>query len=367
MIPFLDLKALNARYDKAFKAKFADFLASGWYILGKEVTAFEQEFAAFCQAEYAVGVANGLDAIRLLFEAYKIQGKLQDGDEVLVPANTYIASVLAISQAGLRPVFVDVDYDTMNIAVEKIEAAITPKTKAILVVHLYGQLVAMDAVLPLAKKHKLLVVEDAAQAHGAKSNNYQTGSCADAAAFSFYPTKNLGALADGGIITSNDKDLITLLKILRNYGQEEKYIAKYQGFNSRLDEVQAALLRIKLPYLNTDNAKRLALAKRYSKGITNTLITTPTFATDGSHIFHQYVVRSKHRNALQDYLLKNDIETIVHYPVPPHKQEAYKKYNTLSFPVAEQLAQEVLSLPISPLLTEEEQNHIITVLNNFKC
>ncbi len=366
MIPFLDLKALNARYDKAFKEKFADFLASGWYILGKEVASFEQEFAHFCQAKYAVGVANGLDAIRLLFEAYKMQGKLQVGDEVLVPANTYIASVLAISQAGLKPVFVDANLATMNIDVSAIEVAITPKTKAILVVHLYGQLVAMDTVQAIAQQYNLLVIEDAAQAHGAKSNDYQAGSCADAAAFSFYPTKNLGALADGGIITSNDKGLVTLLKALRNYGQEEKYIAKYQGFNSRLDEVQAALLRIKLPYLNADNAKRLALAKRYSKGITNTLITTPTFATDGSHIFHQYVVRSKHRDALQDYLLKNDIQTIVHYPVPPHKQIAYPTYNALHFPVAEQLAQEVLSLPISPLLTEEEQNYIIAVLNNFK-
>lgn len=365
MISFLDLKALNARFEEKFQEKFTQFLAKGWYVLGEEVSTFENSFASYSGAEFGIGVANGLDAIRLIFEAYKIQGKLQEGDEVLVPANTYIASVLAISQAGLTPVFVDADLATMNIDTSKITQAISTKTKAILVVHLYGQLANMDTINTIAKEHNLLVVEDAAQAHGAKNTVYKAGSCSDAAAFSFYPTKNLGALADAGMITTNDKQLAELLRIIRNYGQKEKYVAKYKGFNSRLDEIQAAFLNIKLPSLAEDNATRLRLAVTYDKGITNKLIQKPNFKTDGSHIFHQYVIRCAFRDKLKAYLYENGVETIVHYPVAPHKQEAYSIYNKKSFPVAEKLADEVLSLPISPILKQEEQHKIIALLNQF--
>ena len=366
MIPFLDLKALNARFEGEFQAKFKQFLAKGWYILGEEVQSFEQEFANYCNANYGVGTANGLDAIRLIFEGYKVLEQLQESDEVLVPANTYIASVLAISQAGLKPVFVDASLDTMNMNVSQIAQAITPKTKAILVVHLYGQLMDMNAVNALAKKYNLLVIEDAAQAHGAKSQNYTAGSGSDAAAFSFYPTKNLGALGDAGMILTDDKALGATVKKLRNYGQDEKYIAKYKGFNSRLDEIQAAFLRVKLPYLTQDNAQRLALAVNYDNSISNPLIIKPKFKIDGSHIFHQYVVRCKNRDALQNYLLENGVQTIVHYPVAPHRQEAYTEYGHLPFPNAELLANEVLSLPISPLLTRVQQQVIIDLLNQFR-
>jgi len=365
MISFLDLKALNARFEEDFQEKFTQFLAKGWYILGDEVVVFENNFASYSGASFGVGVANGLDAIRLIFEAYKIQGKLQEGDEVIVPANTYIASALAISQVGLKPVFVDADLATMNIDTAKIAQVISTKTKAILVVHLYGQLADMDAINAIAKEHNLLVIEDAAQAHGAKNTTYKAGSCSDAAAFSFYPTKNLGALADGGMITTNDKSLADLLRIIRNYGQKEKYIAKYKGFNSRLDEIQAAFLNVKLPILDSDNTARLKLAITYDKGITNKLIQKPSFKTDGSHIFHQYVIRCTFRDDLKAFLNKNGVQTIVHYPVPPHKQEAYGAYNKKPFPIAEKLADEVLSLPISPILTKAEQERIIVLLNQF--
>jgi dTDP-4-amino-4,6-dideoxygalactose transaminase len=365
MIPFLDLHALNTRFEVEFQEKFKQFLSKGWYILGEEVQHFEQEFAKYCKANYGVGTANGLDAIRLIFEAYKVLEKLQEGDEVLVPANTYVASVLAISQAGLKPVFVDANLETMNMDFQLIEQAISYKTKAILVVHLYGQLMSMEVVNALAKKYNLLIIEDAAQAHGAKDSKYIAGSASDAAAFSFYPTKNLGALGDAGIILTNDKSLTESVKKLRNYGQVKKYIAEHKGFNSRLDEIQAAFLRIKLPYLAQDNSKRLALAMVYENDINNPLIIKPIFKTDGSHIFHQYVIRCKKRDALQVYLLENGVQTIVHYPVAPHQQEAYSEYRHLSFPNAEKLANEVLSLPISPLLTAEQQQIIINLINQF--
>jgi dTDP-4-amino-4,6-dideoxygalactose transaminase len=365
MIPFLDLQALNARFEVEFQEKFKQFLNKGWYILGDEVQHFEQEFSRYCSVDYGIGTANGLDAIRLIFEAYKVLGKIQEGDEVLVPANTYIASILAVSQADLKPVFVDASLETMNMDCQLIEQAITSKTKAILVVHLYGQLMDMEAVNALAKKHNLLVIEDAAQAHGAKESKFMAGSASNAAAFSFYPTKNLGALGDAGMVLTNDKALTESIQKLRNYGQSKKYIAEYKGVNSRLDEIQAAFLRIKLPYLTQDNSKRLALAMVYNNTINNVLIIKPNFKTDGSHIFHQYVIRCKKRDALQAYLLENGVQTIVHYPVAPHKQEAYSEYKNLSFPNAELLANEVLSLPISPLLTIEEQQTIINLINQF--
>jgi len=364
MIPFLDLQALNARFEADFEAKFKEFLAKGWYILGEELVQFETEFSRYCGQKYGIGTANGLDAIFLILEAYKVLGKLQIGDEVLVPANTYIATVLAVSRAGLKPVFVDASLETMNMDLSQIPKIISPKTKAILGVHLYGQLLDMKKAKALAQKYNLLLIEDAAQAHGAKSNNGHYGS--DAIAYSFYPTKNLGALGDAGMVLTDDEELNNTIKKLRNYGQNEKYIADLKGYNSRLDELQAAFLRIKLPFLAVDNSKRQELAKIYDSGISNPLIVKPKFKMDASHVFHQYVVRCKNRTALQAYLLKNEVQTIVHYPKAPHQQQAYAAYNKLHFPNAELLANEVLSLPISPLLTAEQQNKIIDLINKFE-
>ncbi|WP_284653606.1 DegT/DnrJ/EryC1/StrS family aminotransferase [Flavobacterium terrisoli] len=365
MIKFLDLHKINLPYQAAFQEKMQQVLDKGWFILGNEVKTFERDFAQYSGTKYCIGVGNGLDAMVLIFKAYIQLGKLQKGDEVIVPANTYIASILAILQADLVPVLVEPKLETYNLNPDLISEKITSKTKAILPVHLYGQLAEMDKINAIAKQHNLLVIEDSAQAHGAKSAAGYSGNLSHAAAFSFYPGKNLGALGDAGAITTNDEALAKILFALRNYGSEQKYYNEFIGVNSRLDELQAAFLNVKLPHLDAGNELRKNMVKRYLAEIKNDKITLPYWNKSDDHVFHLFVIRTKNRQDLQDYLKKNNIETLIHYPVPPHQQKALAHWNSLSFPITEKIHREVLSLPLSPVMTEEEVTHIITVLNQY--
>ncbi|GIZ10128.1 DegT/DnrJ/EryC1/StrS aminotransferase family protein [Flavobacterium sp. UMI-01] len=366
MISFLDLKKINAVHAPDFQQKMTAFLERGWYILGDEVGAFEKAFSLFCGTKYCVGVGNGFDALVLLFKGYIALGKLQKGDEVLVPANTYIASILAILEADLVPVLVEPKIDTYNINPDLIIEKITSKTKAILAVHLYGQLAEMDKINSIATAHQLLVVEDAAQGHGAIiENQKRAGNLSHAAAFSFYPGKNLGALGDGGAITTNDADLAETVAILRNYGSKVKYQNDLIGVNSRLDELQAAFLNVKLPHLDDDNQKRRGIAQRYLLEIQNDKIILPFWDYSANHVFHLFVIRTKNRLELQQYLLDNHIETMIHYPIPPYRQKALKEWHSNSFPITDLIHQEVLSLPISSVLTMDEVEIIISTINKY--
>lgn len=366
MIHFLNLKKINQPFEVAFQEKMKQFLEGGWYILGNEVKQFETDFAAYCGTRYCIGVGNGLDALVLIFKAYIQLGKLQKGDEVIVPANTYIASILAVLQADLIPVLVEPRLETYNINPEEIEAKITSKTKAILPVHLYGQLCEMKAINEIAQKYKLLVIEDAAQAHGSQfSENERAGNLSNAAAFSFYPGKNLGALGDGGAITTNDDALAEVLFSMRNYGSKVKYENEIIGVNSRLDELQAAFLNIKLKQLDSENEFRRRTAKRYLSEIKNDKIILPNWDFSQNHVFHLFVIRTSNRLGLQNYLKENGIETMIHYPIPPHKQKALANWNQLSFPITEKIHDEVLSIPLNSGLEASEVEHIITILNHY--
>ncbi|AWH72836.1 aminotransferase [Dokdonia sp. Dokd-P16] len=368
MIPFLDLKKINAPFEQEFKNKFDSFLAKGWYVLGEEVQLFEAEYAQYCGTTHCVGTANGLDALRLIFEGYKILEQLQEGDEVLVASNTYIATIIAIKQAGLIPVLVEASLLTLNFDFEDLEHKITPKTKVVLPTHLYGELTDMERINAFAKAYNLLVITDCAQSHGAKDvNGNRSGSLADASAHSFYPTKNLGALGDAGAITTDNESLAQVVKKYRNYGFKERYVAEYAGVNSRLDEIQAAFLRIKLRDLDIQNQKRREIAIQYLSKIDNKHILLPQLDKEENHVWHLFVIRSVYRDQLQAYLKNQGIGTNIHYPVPPHKQEGLSEYNMQSFPVCEQLHKEVLSIPLSPALSEEDVEDIITALNNFRC
>ena len=380
MIAFLDLKKINVPYEIAFQEKLKSVLEKGWYILGNEVTAFEYDFANYCGTKYCVGVGNGFDALVLIFKGYIQLGKLQKGDEVIVPANTYIASVLAILEADLIPVLVEPKLETYNINPDLISEKITSKTKAILAVHLYGQLAEMNQINEIAVENNLLVIEDAAQAHGAVldfrfqiSDFRKSGNLSNAAAFSFYPGKNLGALGDGGAVTTNDAELAKVIQSLRNYGSEAKYQNEFIGVNSRLDELQAAFLNVKLPSLDAENAIRKAIANRYLTEIKNDKIILPVLSLRGvarnvakqSHVFHLFVIRTENREKLQQYLLENGIQTMIHYPIPPHQQKAFSAWNHLSFPITEKIHQEVLSLPISPVMTMDEVDFVVSILNQY--
>jgi dTDP-4-amino-4,6-dideoxygalactose transaminase len=366
MIKFLDLKKINERYETAFQQKLKSVLASGWYILGKEVQEFEANFAQYCDAQYCVGVGNGLDALTLIFKGYIQLGKLQKGDEVIVPANTYIASILAILQADLVPVLVEPKLETYNIDPSLIQDKIATKTKAILAVHLYGQLAEMDEINKIAIKNNLLIIEDAAQCSGSISNQKSAiKNQQSSAAYSFYPTKNLGALGDGGAVVTNDTELAKTIQSLRNYGSETKYKNDFIGVNSRLDELQAAFLSLKLPNLNTDNENRRVIAKRYLTEIHNDKIILPFWDLSDNHVFHLFVIRTKNRDDLQNYLTANNIETLIHYPIPPHKQKALESWNDLSFSITEKIHNEVLSLPISPVMTMDEVNYVVEILNKY--
>ena len=366
MIKFLDLLAINKIHAKELEAAFSRVLNSGWYIMGNEVDQFEAEFKTYCGTTHAIGVANGLDALILIIRAYKELGIFKDGDEILVASNTYIASILAISANGLVPVLVEPDLKTYNIDPALLESQITEKTVAILPVHLYGQLCAMDSIMNAAHKFNLKVIEDCAQAHGATAvDGKRAGSFGDAAGFSFYPSKNLGAIGDSGAITTNNDELALTLRALLNYGSHKKYHNKYKGVNSRLDELQAALLRVKLAKLDNDNQFRRAIASRYLKEIINPKIKLPSVEYILSHVWHLFVVRTKNRDTLQKFLHDRGIQSVVHYPIPPHKQDAYKEWCHLSYPISELIHEEILSLPISPVLRESEVDWIITVINEF--
>jgi dTDP-4-amino-4,6-dideoxygalactose transaminase len=366
MINFLDLQAINAQYNKELKEACSRVIDSGWYIMGNELKTFEQEFADYCGSKACIGVANGLDALILTLRAWKELGKLNDGDEVIVPSNTYIASILAISENNLTPVLVEPDINTFNLTADGIEPAITEKTKVILPVHLYGQISPMKEIMQLAKKHDLLVLEDCAQSHGAMIDGKKAGTWGDAGAFSFYPGKNLGALGDAGAVTTDDGELLEVLGALRNYGSHEKYKNKYKGVNSRLDEIQAAMLRVKLKYLDKETKARQAAAKQYLEGIKNPLIELPDVTNIEGHVWHLFVIKIKHREGLQQYLTDNGVQTLIHYPTPPHKQEAYSEWNGGQYAIAEQLHDEVLSLPISSTISMVQVSSVVDFLNKYQ-
>lgn len=365
MIPFLDLKVINAQYREELIEACTKVIDSGWYIQGIEHQKFEKEFAEYCGTKYCIGVANGLDALTLIIRAYKEIGVMNDEDEVIVPANTYIATILAISENNLTPVLVEPDIKTYNIDTNLIEEKITPKTKAIMAVHLYGQVADMDPINMIAKKYNLKVIEDSAQAHGAIYKSKRAGNLGDASGFSFYPGKNLGALGDGGAVATNDGTLANMIRILGNYGSHKKYKNIYRGINSRLDEIQAAMLRVKLRYLDNEIEKRRAVASYYLNNIKNENIILPMFREVDNHVWHLFVIRTQKRDALQKYLLDNGIQSLIHYPIAPHKQEAYKEWNGKNYLISEQIHNEVLSIPISPLQTVENIKKIVEVLNVF--
>ncbi|MEE9903262.1 MAG: DegT/DnrJ/EryC1/StrS family aminotransferase [Acinetobacter haemolyticus] len=371
MIPFLDLKNINQQYREELITACTRVIDSGWYIGGKELESFEKNFAEYCGTQFAIGVANGLDALILTLRAWRELGKLKDGDEVIVPSNTYIASILAITANNLTPVLVEPNIATYNIDPIKIKEAITAKTKVILPVHLYGQLAEMPEIMQIAKQHNLLVLEDSAQSHGAQIQGKKAGNWGDASGFSFYPGKNLGALGDAGAVTTNDAELATMLKALRNYGSHEKYKNLVPGVNSRLDEIQAALLDVKLKYLDQETQHRRYIASLYLNGIKNPLIQLPLSEVNAEnneqHVWHLFVIRTEQREALQQYLLNHGIQTLIHYPIPPHKQQAYKEWNSLSYPISEQIHREVLSLPMGPTLSIVDAERVVTLCNQFQA
>lgn len=361
MINFLNLHKINERFRNEIDERIKQVLDSGWYILGEQVRVFEKNFANFCGVKHCIGCANGLDALNLIIKAYGFS----TGDEIIVPANTYIASILAISQNGCKPVLVEPDINTYNINPDLIEEKITENTKAIMVVHLYGQAVEMEKIWQLAKKYNLKVIEDSAQAHGTIYKGKRAGNLGDASGFSFYPGKNLGCLGDGGCVTTNDDELAYRIRAIANYGSDYKYHHIFKGTNSRLDEIQAAVLDIKLKHLDEDNKRRREIAKFYRENIKNPNIILPQLKEEENHVWHIFAVRVNDRDKLKKYLEDNGIETNIHYPTAPHKQECYKELEHLSFPVSEKIHKQVLSLPISPVLTRNEVMQVVEVINGY--
>jgi dTDP-4-amino-4,6-dideoxygalactose transaminase len=369
MIKFLDLQKINAQYADELKQAAAEVIDSGWYLLGERVKSFETNLAEYIGVKHAIGVANGLDALRLILNAYIQLGVMKEGDEVIVPANTYIASILAITDNRLKPVLVEPDINTYNLDLNLIEEKITERTKAIMVVHLYGRVCWETTLEELARKHNLKIIEDNAQAIGAEWNGVKTGALGDAAGFSFYPGKNLGALGDAGAVTTNDDELADIVRALGNYGSKQKYVNEYQGLNSRLDEIQAAFLDVKLKYLDVENQRRRDIAKFYCENINNCHVILPIDDTknqmDKNHVWHLFVIRHMYRSKLQNYLEVNHIQTLIHYPIPAHKQSAYKVWNKRTYPITEKIQQEVLSIPISSVIEYAEVERISAVINAF--
>jgi dTDP-4-amino-4,6-dideoxygalactose transaminase len=364
-ISFLSLKDITNKYGAEIHIVVSQVIDSGWYLLGNENAAFESNYSRYIGTRYTVGVANGLDALIWILRAYIEMGIISPGDEVIVPANTYIASILAITENDLVPVLVEPDIRTYQIDGTKIEAAITPKTKAVMIVHLYGFCAYTERIEQICKKYNLKLIEDNAQAHGCLYGGRKTGSLGDAAGHSFYPGKNLGALGDGGAVTTDDEELAEAVRSLANYGSSKKYVFKYQGRNSRLDEIQAAILNVKLKYLDNDNDLRRTAAEKYINGIKNPKITLPIVDDWTSGVFHIFPVRTARRDDFQKYLTENGVQTLIHYPIPPHKQECYKEWNNLIFPIAEQIHNEELSLPMSPTLTDDQIQYVIDVVNRW--
>ena len=382
MIKFLDIRKITESYEPELSQAIQRVVERGWFLLGEEVEAFEQEYTKYIGSKHCIGVANGLDALRLILKAYIEMRFMKEGDEVIVPANTYIASILAITDNRLKPVIIEPDLNTYNLDISLIEKHITPHTRAIMVVHLYGQSGWSTQLEEIAKKYRLKIIEDNAQAVGAvfeaesgeqraESGNRRTGSLGDAAGHSFYPGKNLGALGDGGAVTTNDDELADIVRALANYGSVKKYVHDYRGLNSRLDEIQAAVLRIKLPRLDADNQRRREIAQYYLDNIKNSDITLPNIHHSSfiinnlSHVWHLFVIRHQFREKLMEYLSSKGIQTLIHYPYPPHWQKAYFEWNSLSFPVTEKISQECLSLPISPVMSNDDVDQVIDHLNSF--
>ena len=390
MIKFLDLKAVTLLHADEIHEAVARVVDSGWYLQGSENAAFEEHYAQYIGTKYCVGVANGLDALIWIYRAYIEMGVMKPGDEVIVPANTYIASILALTENGLKPVLVEPDLTTLEMDDSLIEQAITSRTRSILIVHLYGRCAYTERIGALCRQYNLKLVEDNAQAHGcyALPNtpvgslekqtsssgarradvpiSRRTGSLGDAAGHSFYPGKNLGALGDAGAVTCNDKELADTIRALANYGSQQKYIFKYTGRNSRMDETQAAVLDVKLHHLDEDNDARRAIARIYYEGISNPLVTLPDYLEDEQNVYHIFPVFCEHRDELQEYLKEQGIQTLIHYPIPPHKQECYSQWNSLSLPVTEKIHRQELSLPISPVMTPDEAHEVVKALNTFK-
>lgn len=365
MIKFLDLQKLNLHYGDEIKGAVNRVIDSGWFLLGNETKQLEKSFADYCGTRYCVGVANGLDALRLILRAYMELGLMKEGDEVIVPANTYIASMLSITDNKLVPVLVEPDINTYNIDPREIEKAITPRTKAVMIVHLYGQSAYQASIKHICERHSLKLIEDNAQAQGAVTDGKKTGSFGDAAATSFYPGKNLGCLGDGGAVTTDNEALADMIRTLANYGSRVKYVNELPGLNSRLDEIHAAAVGVKLKYLDADNQKRRDIANRYLAEIRNPKLTLPVPVSDKGHVWHLFVVRTADRDGFQQFLTKEGVQTLIHYPIPPHKQKAYQAWNELSLPVTEKIHREVLSLPISPVMTEEEITTVINAANKY--
>lgn len=362
MIKFLDLEKVNNRFRKEIDERIKHILDIGWYLQGDEDKKFESNFAKYCGVKHCIGCANGLDALNLIIRGYGFGA----GDEIIVPANTYIASILAISENGCTPILVEPDINTYNINPDLIEEKITDKTRAIMVVHLYGQAVQMDKIWELAKKYNLKVIEDSAQAHGACYNEKRTGSLGNASGFSFYPGKNLGCMGDGGCVTTNDDELAAKIRAIANYGSDRKYHHIYKGVNSRLDEIQAAVLDAKLPYLDSDNARRREISKYYRENIRNPKVILPKVYDENAHVWHVFAIRCEERDRLQKYLEENGIQTNIHYPTPPHKQGAYKEWENESYPISEEIHRTELSLPISPVMTNDEVKKVVGVINEWK-
>lgn len=373
MIKFLDLQKINAQYAAELKKVAAEVIDSGWYLLGERVKVFEDNLANYIGVKHAIGVGNGLDALRLIFKAYIELGLMKEGDEVIVPANTYIATILAISENRLKPILVEPDINTYNLDISLVEQSITERTRAIMVVHLYGQVCWSEKLEAIANRHDLKIIEDNAQAIGAIWNGKKTGSLGNAAGLSFYPGKNLGALGDSGAVTTNDDGLAIIIRALSNYGSKIKYYNEFKGLNSRMDEIQAAFLNIKLKYIDIENQKRRQIAQYYCNNIVNSKIILPDHNNYSifnsqfsiSHVWHLFVMRSNERVRLQKYLTENGIQTLIHYPIPPHKQLAYKEWNEWSFPITQKIHHEVLSLPISQVITEEEVKKVVSIVNDY--
>ncbi|WP_395490621.1 DegT/DnrJ/EryC1/StrS family aminotransferase [Cedecea davisae] len=366
MINFLNLKKINEQYRDDIIEAMTRVLDSGWYIAGNELSDFELAFANYCGVKHCIGVANGLDALNLVLRAWKELGKLQAGDEVIVQANTYIASILAITENDLVPVLVEPDPHTYNLSPEIVRQAITDKTRAILPVHLYGCISPMKELCNIAEQYGLLMLEDCAQSHGAKLDGKSAGSWGDAAGFSFYPGKNIGALGDAGAITTNDDELSDVLKALRNYGSHKKYQNIYQGVNSRLDELQAAVLSVKLKHVEQETARRREIANNYLKNITNKFVQLPVCENEDMHVWHLFVIATPEREALQTWLSERSVQTLIHYPIPPHKQQAYKEWNQRQYPLTEKIHQQVISLPLDPTMTDDDVKYVIDVLNGWE-
>ena len=373
MIKFLDLQKINSQYSEEIKLATNKVIDSGWYLLGSEVSLFESNYASYIGSKHCIGVANGLDALRLILKAYLEMGVMNEGDEIIVPANTYIATILAITDNRLVPVLIEPNLVTYQIDDTLIEQALTGRTKAIMIVHLYGQCAYSEKIGMICRDRNLKLIEDNAQAHGCiytkpgaeGIEQIVTGSIGDAAGHSFYPGKNLGALGDAGAVTTNDDKLAEVIRSIANYGSSKKYECDYQGLNSRLDEIQAAILNVKLKYLNDEIKKRREIAQYYIENITQPEIILPNFSDWKSHVFHLFTIRTSKRNELQNYLSEQGVQTLIHYPIPPHKQQCYSYWNYLTLPITEKIHAEELSLPISSVMTLDEVSKVTKIINSF--